>query len=122
MKTTTKFAIGAAAVIAVSAGVAGVTAYAVMQKNTSANASFYQAFDAAMPLRTAALDASSMQPVDLTKAAESSLNSVVHIMAVQRSKTQVVESQPDIFDFFSVTDADASVRSRLRSSAVSARG
>ena len=53
-----------------------------------------------MPLRTAALDASSMQPVDLTKAAESSLNSVVHIMAVQRSKTQVVESQPDIFDFF----------------------
>ena len=100
MKTTTKFAIGAAAVIAVSAGVAGVTAYAVMQKNTSANASFYQAFDAAMPLRTAALDASSMQPVDLTKAAESSLNSVVHIMAVQRSKTQVVESQPDIFDFF----------------------
>ena len=44
MKTTTKFAIGAAAVIAVSAGVAGVTAYAVMQKNTSANASFYQAF------------------------------------------------------------------------------
>ena len=55
MKTTTKFAIGAAAVIAVSAGVAGVTAYAVMQKNTSANASFYQAFDAAMPLRTAAL-------------------------------------------------------------------
>lgn len=77
-----------------------MTAYAVMQKNTSVNASFYQAFDAAMPLRTAALDASSMQPVDLTKAAESSLNSVVHIMAVQRSKTQVVESQPDIFDFF----------------------
>ena len=77
-----------------------MTAYAVMQKNTSANASFYRAFDAAMPLRTAALDASSMQPVDLTKAAESSLNSVVHIMAVQRSKTQVVESQPDIFDFF----------------------
>lgn len=77
-----------------------MTAYAVMQKNISANASFYQAFDAAMPLHTAALDASSMQPVDLTKAAESSLNSVVHIMAVQRSKTQVVESQPDIFDFF----------------------
>lgn len=41
-----------------------------------------------------------MQPVDLTQAAESSLNSVVHIMAVQRSKTQVIQGQPDIFDFF----------------------
>ena len=100
MKTVTKFAIGAAAVVAVSAGVAGVTAYTLMEKNASANSSFYEAFNAAMPVRTAALDASSMQPVDLTKAAESSLNSVVHIMAVQRSKTQVVQSQPDIFDFF----------------------
>ena len=100
MKTVAKFAIGAAAVVAVSAGVAGVTAYTLMEKNASANSSFYEAFNAAMPVRTAALDASSMQPVDLTKAAESSLNSVVHIMAVQRSKTQVVQSQPDIFDFF----------------------
>ncbi len=100
MKTVTKFAIGAAAVVAVSAGVAGVTAYTVMQKNASANTSFYEAFNAAVPMRTAALDASTMQPVDLTKAAESSLNSVVHIMAVQRSKTQVVQTQPDFFDFF----------------------
>ena len=100
MKTTTKFAIGAAAVIAVSAGVAGVTAYAVAQKNASTSSSFYETFNAAMPVRTAALDVSSMQPVDLTKAAESSLNSVVHIMAVQRSKTQVIQTQPDIFDFF----------------------
>ena len=100
MKTVTKFAIGAAAVVAVSAGVAGVTAYTVMQKNASANTSFYEVFNAAVPMRTAALDASTMQPVDLTKAAESSLNSVVHIMAVQRSKTQVVQTQPDFFDFF----------------------
>ena len=100
MKTTTKFAIGAAAVIAVSAGVAGVTAYAVAQKNASTSGSFYETFNAAMPVRTAALDVSNMQPVDLTKAAESSLNSVVHIMAVQRSKTQVIQTQPDIFDFF----------------------
>lgn len=32
MKTTTKFAIGSVAVIALSAGVAGVTAYAMMEK------------------------------------------------------------------------------------------
>lgn len=98
MKTTTKFAIGSVAVIVLSAGVAGVTAYAMMEKN-QANASFYEAFDTASPLRTAAFDASSMQPVDLTKAAESTLNSVVHIMSIQRSKIQTIQ-QPDIFDFF----------------------
>lgn len=98
MKTTTKFAIGSVAVIALSAGVAGATAYAMMEKN-QANTSFYDAFDTASPLRTAALDASSMQPVDLTKAAESTLNSVVHIMSIQRSKIQTIQ-QPDIFDFF----------------------
>ena len=59
MKTITKFAIGSVAVIALSAGVAGVTAYAMMEKN-QANASFYEAFDTASPLRTAAFDASSM--------------------------------------------------------------
>lgn len=98
MKTTTKYAIGSVAVIALSAGVAGATAYAMMEKN-QANTSFYDAFDTASPLRTAALDASSMQPVDLTKAAESTLNSVVHIMSIQRSKIQTIQ-QPDIFDFF----------------------
>lgn len=100
MKTSTKFVIGAAAMLAVSAGVAGVTAYAVMQNNQKDNASFYEAFNTAPLTRTAAFDATAMQPVDLTQAAESSLNSVVHIMAVQRSKTQVVQGQPDIFDFF----------------------
>ena len=99
MKTTTKFAIGSVAVVALSAGVAGVTAYAMMEKNQD-NTSFYESFKAASPLRTAAFDASSMQPVDLTKAAESTLNSVVHIMSIQRSKIQTIQGQPDIFDFF----------------------
>lgn len=99
MKTTTKFAIGSVAVVALSAGVAGVTAYAIMEKNQD-NTSFYESFETASPLRTAAFDASSMQPVDLTKAAESTLNSVVHIMSIQRSKIQTIQGQPDIFDFF----------------------
>lgn len=98
MKTVTKFAIGTMAMVAVSAGVAGVTAYTVAQKAENNEASFYKTFDAPA-LRTAALDSSTMQPVDLTGAAESSLNSVVHIMAVQRSKVQTVQT-PDIFDFF----------------------
>ena len=97
---STKFAIGAVAMIAVSAGVAGITAYAVMQRQPEAKASFFDSFQTVPLTRTAAVDAVNMQPVDLTEAAESSLNSVVHIMAVQRSKTQVVQTQPDIFDFF----------------------
>lgn len=98
MKTVTKFVIGTMAMVAVSAGVAGVTAYTVAQKAENNEASFYKTFDTPA-LRTAALDSSTMQPVDLTGAAESSLNSVVHIMAVQRSKVQTVQT-PDIFDFF----------------------
>ena len=98
MKIVTKFAIGTMAMVAVSAGVAGVTAYTVAQKAENNEASFYKTFDTPA-LRTAALDSSTMQPVDLTGAAESSLNSVVHIMAVQRSKVQTVQT-PDIFDFF----------------------
>lgn len=100
MKKTTKFALGAIALIAVSAGVAGVTSYAILQSKDTKNASFYEEFKTATPARFAALDASKMQPVDLTQAAESSLNSVVHIMAVQHSKTKMIQTQPDIFDFF----------------------
>ena len=100
MKRATKFVIGTAAMVAVSAGVAGVTAYTLIQKNQQQNAnSFYDVFKGA-PMRTVALDATSMQPVDLTQAAESSLNSVVHIMAIQRSKVKTVQTQPDLFDFF----------------------
>ena len=106
MKKTTKFALGAVALIAVSAGVAGVTSYAILQSKDTKNASFYDAFQAATPARYAALDASKMQPVDLTQAAESSLNSVVHIMAIQRSKTKVIQTQPDIFDFFVIISKD----------------
>ena len=100
MKKTTKFALGAIALIAVSAGVAGVTSYAILQSKDTKNASFYDEFKTATPASFAALDASKMQPVDLTQAAESSLNSVVHIMAVQHSKTKMIQTQPDIFDFF----------------------
>ena len=100
MKTVTKIAIGAAAMIAVSAGVAGVTAYTVMQNNNTENTNFYESFNAAPLARTIAMDSNSMQPVDLTKAAESSLNSVVHIVATQKSKVQTVQVMPDFFDYW----------------------
>lgn len=99
MKTTSKIAIGAAAVMAVSAGVAGVTTYALVKPQQSTATSFNTAFDTA-DAQYAALDASRMQPVDLTTAAASSLNSVVRIVSVQHSKVQTIQGQPDIFDFF----------------------
>lgn len=92
---------GTAAMVAVSAGVAGITAYSILPKVAENTASsFEDSFETASLARTVAMDSNSMQPVDLTQAAESSLNSVVHIMATQRGKTQVVQGAPDIFDFF----------------------
>ena len=100
MKKVSKIALGTAALVAVSAGVSGVTTYSLMQSKQDKNTSFNEAFDTADNMSYAALDASSMQPVDLTKAAESSLSSVVRITAVQHSKVQTIQQQPDIFDFF----------------------
>lgn len=101
MKIVTKFAIGAASMIAVSAGVAGVTAYIVTQNNEPKEVqTFYESFNAAPLTRAVALNSSSMQPVDLTQAAESSLNSVVHIVATKRGETRTVQMMPDIFDYF----------------------
>lgn len=113
MKTVTKIAIGAAAMIAVSAGVAGVTAYTVMQNNNTENTNFYESFNAAPLARTIAMDSNSMQPVDLTKAAESSLNSVVHIVATQKSKVQTVQVMPDFFDYWFGDGRSVSVRLKL---------
>lgn len=101
MKTVTKFAIGAASMIAVSAGVAGVTAYIVTQNNEPKEIqTFYNSFDAAPLTKSVALNSTSMQPVDLTQAAESSLNSVVHIVATKKGETRTVQVMPDFFDFF----------------------
>ncbi len=99
MKTTSKIALGAVATMAVSAGVAGVTTYALVKPQQDKTASFSNEFQTA-DASYAALDASRMQPVDLTTAAESSVSSVVRIMAVQHSKIQTIQGQPDIFDFF----------------------
>lgn len=99
MKKSTKLVLGTAAMVAISAGVAGVTTYALVDSEHEQAPSFYSEFKNDTNYRTAALDAATLQPVDLTQAAESTLNSVVHIKSVQKSKTQMVQ-QPDLFDFF----------------------
>ena len=99
MKRIIKIALGMVAVIAVSAVVAGVTTYTFLRPGEGKEATFNETFKTISPTY-AGLSSSSVQPVDLTTAAETTVNSVVHIMAIQRSKVQTVQVQPDFFDFF----------------------
>ena len=101
MKKVIKYVIGTTAVVAISAGVAGVTAYTLTQKTGTDNElSFYKEFQTNADSRMVALGMHETQLVDLTQAAESSLNSVVHIMSIQRSKVRTIQTRPDFFDFF----------------------
>ena len=100
MNKTTKIILGSAAVIAVSAGVAGFTAYSMMPAQTSNTLSFDEVFPQSNHTRLAALDATQMQPVDLTQAAEHSVHAVVHIKSTQESKTQTVTVRDPFYEFF----------------------
>lgn len=85
--------------IAVSAGVAGITAYSLYEPKEESQ-SFNQIFQQNPNAQLAALTGANSQPVDLTVAAENSIHAVVHIKAKQTSKVQTVQTMPDIFDFF----------------------
>ena len=100
MNKTTKLILGSAVMIAVSAGVAGLTAYSMMPEKQSQNLSFEEVFPQSTHTRLAALDATQMQPVDLTKAAENSVHAVVHIKSTQESKTQTVTVRDPFYEFF----------------------
>ena len=100
MKQTTKFFLGAVAVVAVSAGVAGVTSYMLAPEPTQNNTlAFDEIFQPNPNTRLAALNAADMQPVDLTQAAENSVNAVVHIKSTQESKTQTVTVRDPFYEF-----------------------
>ena len=100
MKKTTSFILGAAAIVAVSAGVAGLTASYMMPKEQNKTLAFEEVFQTNPHTRLAAFDATQMQPVDLTKAAESSVNAVVHIKSTQESKIQNVTVRDPFYEFF----------------------
>ncbi|MBE6276229.1 MAG: PDZ domain-containing protein [Bacteroides sp.] len=100
MKKAINFLVGTAAVVVVSAGVAGVTSYALMQPEQNNTLAFDEVFQSNPNTRLAALDATHLQPVDLTQAAESSVNAVVHIKSTQESKTQTVTVRDPFYEFF----------------------
>ena len=98
MKQTKTF-LGIVAIVLLSAGVAGVTTYKLMEKNQS-TATFTDLFEQNDNMRLASYNGTDAQPVDLTAAAEASIHAVVHIRSTQLSRTQTVQDMPDIFDFF----------------------
>ena len=102
MKQTTKNILGVAAIVLLSSGVGGYTAYKLLSKERVTNASFNELFpqNPASNVRLAAFSAVDAQPVDLTQAAETSVHAVVHIRATQLGRTETVRTAPDIFDFF----------------------
>lgn len=100
MKSTVKKFFGYAMLVMGSAFVAGLTTYALMEKNATKETvvAMQENF---FPMPTALFnDNKSSQPIDLTGAAENSLHAVVHIKSTQLGKTQTVTQMPDLFDFF----------------------
>ena len=111
MKRTTKMVMGVAAGVLLSSAIGGFTAYKLMARQQMENAAFSELFQQnPNNIRLAGLSAANVQPVDLTKAAESSVHAVVHIRATELSKTRTIQTQPDFFDWF--FGAPSSVRSR----------
>ena len=104
MKQTTKNILGVAAIVLLSSGVAGLTAYKMLNKEKQQPTAFSELFQQnPNNLQLAAYNSVNAQPVDLTQAAENSVHAVVHIRAKQLGRTQTVQGggmPDDIFEFF----------------------
>ncbi|WP_321332263.1 Do family serine endopeptidase [uncultured Bacteroides sp.] len=100
MKQTTKKILGIGAIVLLSSGVAGVTTYSIL-KSGSKPLTYDEVFEQNPNTHLASYNGVNAQPVDLTAAAASSIQAVVHIKSTQLSKVTTVEQQePDLFDFF----------------------
>lgn len=100
MKQTTKNVGKFFAVAMLSAAVAGVTTYALQPKESERMTSFVEQFPQSAQVIPTVFGNSSAGAMDLTKAAESSVNAVVHIKSTQLGKVQTVQQPMDIFDYF----------------------
>ena len=100
MKSTTKFILGATAVVAMSAGVAGLTASYMMKPQQEQQLTFDEMFVQDENMHLASFNAADQQLVDLTGAAERSVHAVVHIKSTQEGKTETVTVRDPFYDFF----------------------
>lgn len=85
----------------VSAAVAGLTTYKLIEKNQPGYTSTRPTGNA-FTMPTSFPGGSSAGPVDFTEAAEASVHAVVHIKSTQLGKVQTVDvpQLPDLFEFF----------------------
>lgn len=98
MKRTFRNLFLGAAVVVVSAVVAGATAYAVSGTTTAV---VEQENETPLITRLASfIPGDGKGYEDLTYAAEKSVHAVVHIKSTQNSKVRTVRRAPDIYDFF----------------------
>ena len=79
MKKVTKLLLGIGAVACLSAAVGGVTASYFLKKNATKDEVKFSDIFQQDNARLAAFNSVNAQPVDLTEAAEISINAVVHI-------------------------------------------
>lgn len=100
MKQRTKNILGVVLVVLLSSGVAGFTTYKVLQKERPAAFSELFEQNPDSNVRLASYNGINAQPVDLTQAAKSSVEAVVHIKSTQTSKVREVEVQDPFSDFF----------------------
>lgn len=101
MKMGIKKLLLGAAVVAVSATVASVTTYKVIEKNGVVK-NVETATAAGLPLLKASYQQTFVpqRHIDLTDAADKSIHAVVHIKSTKNSRTQTIRRAPDIYDFF----------------------
>ncbi|MCI1646802.1 MAG: trypsin-like peptidase domain-containing protein [Bacteroides sp.] len=100
MKQRTKNILGVVFIVLLSSGVAGFTTYKVLQKERPAAFSELFEQNPDSNARLASYNGITAQPVDLTPAAKSSVEAVVHIKSTQASKVREVEVQDPFSDFF----------------------
>lgn len=101
MKIATKKVLQSIMLVALCASAAGVTTYVVNKKTAKQNTTVVVEKDVNNQYAmTTARSAFSGQPVDLTDAAEKTVHAVVHIKSTVKSRTQVVQEMPDIFEYF----------------------
>lgn len=94
---------GILSVVAVSAIAGGLTAYRVSSNSLSSGNSgdeFAQAFNNGENISLISSRQGGNGNIDLTYAADKSVHAVVHIKSIEHSRTEYVNTMPDIFDFF----------------------
>lgn len=88
------------AVVALSATVASLTTYKVIEKDNYAKVKDSKTVGLQMQKAAFTQSSTPLERVDLTEAADRSVHAVVHIKSTQNSKTQTIRRAPDIYDFF----------------------